>query len=299
MIKVRRARCLDDAEPLRVWGILSHFRTLRLRRAVSEQAKPGRSYRRGFARPSPEGRVLSAPAPAFLDISASRDRELRRVGIGLAPAGGTPQWGPLQRREFELGVDRNGVDRTTGRQFLRVLRLRVSPKLYGFCNEERTRFFDQQSQTGSEEADGAGEGSSGNWKRRPCAPSALATRLLHVMAVREEPRPPHSLYSWGACRRCGATIGQGVRLLRWTPPALQLNPRARRERRPVSGLDVTTLAGGRGRFARTGRMACGGAAHRGAREQMLAGGPWRADAVLLHEPVRDRAVTAWHAAIMP
>jgi hypothetical protein len=32
-------------------------------------------------------------------------------------------------------------------------------------------------------------------------------------------------------------------------------------------------------------------------ERMLAGGPWRADAVLLHEPVRDRAVTAWHAAI--
>src|SRR5512141_3148923 len=32
-------------------------------------------------------------------------------------------------------------------------------------------------------------------------------------------------------------------------------------------------------------------------EQMLAGGPWRPDAVLLHEPVRDRAVTAWHAAI--
>src|SRR5258705_13683183 len=30
---------------------------------------------------------------------------------------------------------------------------------------------------------------------------------------------------------------------------------------------------------------------------MLAGGPWRADEVLLHEPVRDRAVTAWHAAI--
>src|SRR5258706_1505995 len=32
-------------------------------------------------------------------------------------------------------------------------------------------------------------------------------------------------------------------------------------------------------------------------ERMLAGGPWRADEVLLHEPVRDRAVTAWHAAI--
>jgi hypothetical protein len=32
-------------------------------------------------------------------------------------------------------------------------------------------------------------------------------------------------------------------------------------------------------------------------ERMLAGGPWRADTVLLHEPVRDRAVTAWHAAI--
>jgi hypothetical protein len=32
-------------------------------------------------------------------------------------------------------------------------------------------------------------------------------------------------------------------------------------------------------------------------ERMLAGGPWRADAVLLHEPVRDRSVTAWHAAI--
>ena len=30
---------------------------------------------------------------------------------------------------------------------------------------------------------------------------------------------------------------------------------------------------------------------------MLAGGPWRADEVLLHEPVRDRSVTAWHAAI--
>ena len=32
-------------------------------------------------------------------------------------------------------------------------------------------------------------------------------------------------------------------------------------------------------------------------ERMLAGGPWRAAEVLLHEPVRDRAVTAWHAAI--
>jgi hypothetical protein len=32
-------------------------------------------------------------------------------------------------------------------------------------------------------------------------------------------------------------------------------------------------------------------------ERMLAGGPWRAGEVLLHEPVRDRAVTAWHAAI--
>jgi len=32
-------------------------------------------------------------------------------------------------------------------------------------------------------------------------------------------------------------------------------------------------------------------------ERMLAGGPWPADEVLLHEPVRDRAVTAWHAAI--
>src|SRR5256885_16458370 len=32
-------------------------------------------------------------------------------------------------------------------------------------------------------------------------------------------------------------------------------------------------------------------------ERMLAGGPWRADAVLLHEPVRDRAGTAWHPAI--
>jgi len=32
-------------------------------------------------------------------------------------------------------------------------------------------------------------------------------------------------------------------------------------------------------------------------ERMLARGPWRADEVLLHEPVRDRSVTAWHAAI--
>ncbi|MGH7331365.1 MAG: hypothetical protein ACREKS_01195 [Candidatus Rokuibacteriota bacterium] len=32
-------------------------------------------------------------------------------------------------------------------------------------------------------------------------------------------------------------------------------------------------------------------------ERMLAGGPWPADEVLLHEPVRDRTVSAWHAAI--
>ncbi len=32
-------------------------------------------------------------------------------------------------------------------------------------------------------------------------------------------------------------------------------------------------------------------------QRMLAGGPWRADEVLLHEPVRDRVVTAWRAAI--
>ena len=32
-------------------------------------------------------------------------------------------------------------------------------------------------------------------------------------------------------------------------------------------------------------------------ERMLAGAPWRPDEVLLHEPVRDRSVTAWHAAI--
>ena len=32
-------------------------------------------------------------------------------------------------------------------------------------------------------------------------------------------------------------------------------------------------------------------------ERMLAVGPWAADEILLHEPVRDRTVTAWHAAI--
>ncbi|HYB41128.1 MAG TPA: hypothetical protein VEL75_05125 [Candidatus Methylomirabilis sp.] len=32
-------------------------------------------------------------------------------------------------------------------------------------------------------------------------------------------------------------------------------------------------------------------------ERMLGGGPWRAEAVLLREPVRGRSVTAWHAAI--
>jgi len=32
-------------------------------------------------------------------------------------------------------------------------------------------------------------------------------------------------------------------------------------------------------------------------ERMLAAGRWRADEVLLHEPVRGRAVTAWHVAI--
>src|SRR2546423_14847245 len=32
-------------------------------------------------------------------------------------------------------------------------------------------------------------------------------------------------------------------------------------------------------------------------ERMLAGGPWRADEVLLFEPVRERAVTAWPAAV--
>jgi hypothetical protein len=32
-------------------------------------------------------------------------------------------------------------------------------------------------------------------------------------------------------------------------------------------------------------------------QAMLAGGPWRADEILLHEPVRDRMVSAWHAAI--
>jgi hypothetical protein len=32
-------------------------------------------------------------------------------------------------------------------------------------------------------------------------------------------------------------------------------------------------------------------------EAILAGGPWRADEILLHEPVRNRAVSAWHAAI--
>src|SRR4029077_12450274 len=102
------------------------------------------------------------------------------------------------------------------------------------------------------------------------------------------------------CRRCGATSRAGPPLLAvGRPPALRslLEPDVTGDAYP--GLDVEApwqaveacfaqgWTDGLPVVPPTAPLV----------ERMLAGGPWRGDAVLLHGPARDRAGTAWHAAI--
>jgi len=102
--------------PYGVWGILETNL-----RPLPGYGEPGREQAKartlladaGFGPNKPlKVEVLTRRLPAFVDISAFVIAELRRVGIDASLRQvDTPQWGPLQTRgEFELGVDRNGVE---------------------------------------------------------------------------------------------------------------------------------------------------------------------------------------------
>src|SRR5438445_4927581 len=139
--------------PYGVWGILETNL-----RALPGYGEPGREQAKartlladaGFGPNKPlKVEVLTRRLPAFVDISAFVIAELRRVGIDASLRQvDTPQWGPLQTRgEFELGVDRNGVEPDDPDANFYEYFGCGSPRNYtGFCREEMTRLFDQQSQ---------------------------------------------------------------------------------------------------------------------------------------------------------
>ena len=192
--------------PYGVWGILeTNLRTLPgYGEAGHEQAKARTLLAEaGFGPNKPlKVEVLTRRLPAFVDISAFVIGELRRVGIDASLRQvDTPQWGPLQTRgAFELGVDRNGVEPDDPDANFYEYFGCGSPRNYtGFCSEEMTRLFDQQSQ----ELD----------QRKRMALVQEIQRKLEEAAVRpvllwrldyftvwpyvKNLVPHHSIYSWG------------------------------------------------------------------------------------------------------
>jgi peptide/nickel transport system substrate-binding protein len=192
--------------PYGVWGMLESNL-----RALPGYGEPGREQAKarsllaeaGFGPSKPlKVEVLTRRLPAFVDISAFVINELRRVGIDASLRQvDTPQWGPLQTRgEFELGVDRNGMEPDDPDANFYEYFGCGSPRNYtGFCSEEMTRLFDQQSQ----ELDPKKRMALVQDIQRKLEESAVRPVLLwrldyftvwpHVKNL----VPHHSIYSWG------------------------------------------------------------------------------------------------------
>jgi peptide/nickel transport system substrate-binding protein len=192
--------------PYGIWGMLESNL-----RALPGYGEPGREQAKarsllaeaGFGPSKPlKVEVLTRRLPAFVDISAFVINELRRVGIDASLRQvDTPQWGPLQTRgEFELGVDRNGMEPDDPDANFYEYFGCGSPRNYtGFCSEEMTRLFDQQSQ----ELDPKKRMALVQDIQRKLEESAVRPVLLwrldyftvwpHVKNL----VPHHSIYSWG------------------------------------------------------------------------------------------------------
>jgi peptide/nickel transport system substrate-binding protein len=192
--------------PYGVWGMLESNL-----RALPGYGEPGREQSKartllaeaGFGPSKPlKVEVLTRRLPAFVDISAFVINELRRVGIDASLRQvDTPQWGPLQTRgEFELGVDRNGMEPDDPDANFYEYFGCGSPRNYtGFCSEEMTRLFDQQSQ----ELDPKKRMALVQDIQRKLEESAVRPVLLWrldyftVWAHVKNLVPHHSIYSWG------------------------------------------------------------------------------------------------------
>jgi len=192
--------------PYGVWGMLeTNIRPL------PGYGEPGREQAKartllaeaGFGPNKPlKVEILTRRLPAFVDISAFVIAELRRVGIDASLRQvDTPQWGPLQTRgEFELGVDRNGVEPDDPDANFYEYFGCGSPRNYtGFCNEEMTRLFDQQSQ----ELDPKKRMALVQDIQRKLEEAAVRPVLLWrldyftVWPYVKNLVPHHSIYSWG------------------------------------------------------------------------------------------------------
>src|ERR1700730_11920695 len=251
-------------------------------RPVPGYGEPGREQTRartlladaGFGPNKPlKVEVLTRRLPAFVDISAFVINELRRVGIDASLRQvDTPQWGPLQTRgEVELGVDRNGREPDDPDANFYEYFGCGSPRNYsGFCSEEMTRLFDQQSQ----ELDPKKRMALVQEIQRKLEEAAVRPVLLwrldyftvwpHVKNL----VPHHAIYSWGRVQEVGGGKYGGASPACGGPPACStLTPRARRDRRRVSRpRRGRPLAGGRG-LLRSGLdgWPAGRAPHPGAR----------------------------------
>jgi peptide/nickel transport system substrate-binding protein len=140
-------------KPYGVWGILeTDLRTLPGYGELGHERAKTRTFlaEAGFGPSKPmKVEVLTRRLPAFVDLSSFVIGELQRVGIDASLRQvDSPQWGPLQTRgEFEVGVDRNGVEPDDpDANFYEHFGCQ-SPRAYtGYCSEEITRLVDQQSQ---------------------------------------------------------------------------------------------------------------------------------------------------------
>ena len=139
--------------PYGVWGILEpDLRTLPGYGEPGDERAKTRTLLAdaGFGPNKPlKVEVLTRRLPAFVDISSFVIGELRRVGIDASLRQvDTPQWGPLQTRgEFEVGVDRNGVEPDDpDANFYEHFACQSSRNYSAYCNDTIARLIDQQSQ---------------------------------------------------------------------------------------------------------------------------------------------------------
>ena len=193
-------------KPHGVWGMLDTDL-----RALPGFGEPGDERTRtrtlladaGFSPSRPlKIEVLTRRLPAFVDVGSFVIGELRRAGIDASLRQvDTPQWGPLQTRgEFEVGIDRNGVEPDDPDANFYEYFGCGSPRNYsGYCNEQITRLIDQQSQ----ELDPTKRLALAQEIQRKLEETAVRPALvwrLDYFTVWPHVKnlvPHHSIYGWG------------------------------------------------------------------------------------------------------
>jgi peptide/nickel transport system substrate-binding protein len=139
--------------PYGVWGLTERdLRTLPGWGNAADEKAQARALlaEAGFGSGNPlRVEVLTRGLPAFTDAASFVVSELKRVGIDASLRQvETAQWSPMQTRgEFQLGVDRNGIEPDDpDANFFEYFACRSSRNFSGYCSDEISRLIERQSQ---------------------------------------------------------------------------------------------------------------------------------------------------------